>query len=141
MSRRKTKKTANKPVPVHAGTGAVRGARAAILAFLKHHYGGEVAGVATHLRISYEGARQHLKQLEIESLAEKRPVRPAHAAAGWPLARYLLTPSGDHLFPKSYDELAVELIDTLADRLGTPALKQVLGALTDKRVREWAPCL
>jgi predicted ArsR family transcriptional regulator len=52
-----------------------------------------------------------------------------------------LTPSGDHLFPKSYDELAVELIDTLADRPGQPALRQVLGALTDKRVREWEPRL
>jgi predicted ArsR family transcriptional regulator len=141
MSRRKTKKTANKSVPVHAGTGAAHDARTSILAFLKHHHGGEVAHVATHLGISYEGARQHLKQLEIEGMVEKRLVRPAHAVAGRPLARYLLTPSGDHLFPKSYDELAVELIDTVADRLGKPALKQVLGALTDKRVREWAPRL
>ncbi len=141
MSRRKTKKTASKEVSAHAGTEAVGGARAAILAFLKHHHGGEVADVAAHLRISYEGARQHLKQLEIAGLIEKRLVRPARAAAGRPVARYALTPSGDHLFPKSYDELAVELIDTLSDRRGQPALKQVLGALTDKRVREWAPRL
>lgn len=131
MSRRKTKRTVGKPVPV----------RSAILAFLKHHHGGEVADVAAHLRISYEGARQHLKQLETEGLAEKHLARRVRATAGRPLARYLLTPSGDHLFPKSYDELAVELIDTLADRRGQPALKQVLGALTDKRVREWAPRL
>ena len=137
MSRRKAKKTTSRPVPAHAGTPA----RTSILAFLKHHHGGEVAGVATHLRISYEGARQHLKQLETEGLVEKRPVRPARAAAGRPLARYMLTPSGDHLFPKSYDELAVELIDMLTDRRGQPALKQVLGALTDKHVREWAPRL
>ncbi len=135
----KTKEKPTKPAPAHAGAaGDVRGA---VLAFLKHRHGGAVADVAAHLRISYEGARQHLKQLENEGLIERRLVRPGRAAAGRPVSRYALTPSGDHVFPKYYDQLAVELIDTLVGRLGTPALKQVLGALTDNRVRAWAPRL
>ncbi|HEX9811376.1 MAG TPA: FaeA/PapI family transcriptional regulator [Burkholderiales bacterium] len=116
-------------------------ARRSILAFLKHRHGGGVADVAAHLHISYEGARQHLTQLEKEGKVEKRVLRAARAAAGRPLARYVLTRAGDHLFPKNYDELTVELIDALTERLGPQALKQVLTAFTDKRVQEWAPRL
>jgi predicted ArsR family transcriptional regulator len=45
------------------------------------------------------------------------------------------------LFPKNYDELSVQLIDAVVDRLGLAALKQLLGAITDKRVDEWSPRL
>lgn len=138
MRTRKAKRTGRK-IAGHPGGVTPGDARSVILAFLKHHRGGEVADVAAHLRISYEGARQHLKQLEQEGLIEKSRVKPA--GAGRPVARYALTSSGDHRFPKDYDALAVELIDALADRLGKPALKQVLSALTDKRVQAWAPRL
>jgi len=114
--------------------------RGAILGFLKRRGDSAVADVAAHLRISYEGARQHLAQLEKQGLVEKR-ARPRRAGAGRPLARYALSHAGDHLFPKGYDALTVELIDALTERLGARALKQVLRAFTDKRVREWAPRL
>lgn len=116
-------------------------ARGSVLAFLKQSNGGGVADVAEHLGISYEGARQHLTQLEKEGTVERRVLRAARATAGRPLTRYVLTPAGDHLFPKNYDELTVELIDALTDRLGPQALKQVLTAFTDKRVQEWTPRL
>lgn len=125
------------PTPTEASAGA----RQSILAFLKHNHGGGVADVAAYLRISYEGARQHLKQLENEGVVERRVLRAARATAGRPLTRYVLTEVGDHLFPKRYDELTVELIDALTERLGPEALKQVLTAFTDRRVQEWAPRL
>jgi predicted ArsR family transcriptional regulator len=50
-----------------------------------------------------------------------------------------LTESGDHLFPKSYDTLAVMLLDTVVGELGKPAFERVLAAITDGRVREWEP--
>lgn len=124
-----------------AGREVAESGRRSVLGFLKRGGSGGVADVAAHLRISYEGARQHLTQLEKEGLVEKRVVRPRRAGAGRPVARYLLSPAGDHLFPKSYDELTVELLDAVTDRLGARALKQVLRAFTDKRVREWAPRL
>lgn len=116
-------------------------ARQSIVTFLKRNHGGGIADVAAYLRISYEGARQHLTQLEKEGAVEKHVVRATRASAGRPLARYVLTRAGDHLFPKNYDELTVELIDALTERLGPKALKQVLAAFTDKRVQEWAPRL
>lgn len=127
--------------PEHARAEVPASARQSILTFLKRNHGGGVADVAAQLRISYEGARQHLTQLEKEGMVEKRLLRAKHAVAGRPSARYVLSRSGDHLFPKSYDELTVELIDALTERLGSQALKQVLTAFTDKRVREWAPRL
>jgi predicted ArsR family transcriptional regulator len=125
------------PIPTEVSAGA----RQSILTFLKRNHGGGVADVAAHVRISYEGTRQHLKQLEKEGLVERRVLRAARATAGRPSTRYVLTAAGDHLFPKSYDELTVELIDALTERLGIQALKQVLTAFTDKRVQEWAPRL
>jgi predicted ArsR family transcriptional regulator len=116
-------------------------ARQSVLAFLKQSNGGGVADVAEHLGISYEGARLHLTQLAKEGFIEKRILRAKRAAAGRPLARYVISRAGDHLFPKSYDELTVDLIDALTEQLGPRALKQVLTAFTDKRVREWAPRL
>lgn len=124
-----------------AGAEVPASARQSILNCLKYRKLAGVAEVAAHLHVSYEGARQHLARLETDGLVEKRVVRPPRAAAGRPVARYALSRAGDHLFPKSYDELTVELIDALTERLGAPALKQVLTAFTDKRVREWAPRL
>ncbi|MBI3896965.1 MAG: ArsR family transcriptional regulator [Gammaproteobacteria bacterium] len=134
---RNTKRTRN----VRTDTETVGGARQAVLAYLKQAGGGLVSDIAEHLQMSYEGARQHLAQLEKERLVERRLIRPARAVAGRPTARYVLSASGDHLFPKNYDGLTVELIDTVTEQLGVPVLKQVLGALTEKRVRTWAPRL
>lgn len=111
--------------------------RHAVLALLKQHGGAGIAEVAAHLRISYEGARLHVAQLEQEGLVERRTAR-GNRAVGRPLARYVPSHAGEHLFPKSYDELAIGLIDALTERLGAEALKQVLTAYTDKRVRDWA---
>jgi predicted ArsR family transcriptional regulator len=137
---RKPKKT----IAIVASPPAPReplGVRGTILAFLKQSDGGQVADVAKFLRISYEGARQHLTQLEKDGLIKKRVLRPEHASAGRPVARYALSMKGEQFLPKQYDELTTAFIDALAERLGPAALKQVLGTITDKRVAEWTPRL
>lgn len=130
MSKRRVKKS---------GPKTPRGARRVILDYLKQNGGGLVSDIASHARITYEGARRHLTQLEKEKLVEKEILRPERASAGRPTTRYTLNRAGDNLFPKSYDELSVQIIDAIVDRLGASTLKQVLGALTDKRVEEWEP--
>lgn len=133
-----------KTIAIRALTAAPResgGARSSILAFLKQRDGGLVADVATFLDISYEGARQHLTQLEKEGLIKKRVVRPERASAGRPVARYRVSAKGEQQLPKQYDELTTALLDALAERLGPAALTQVLAAITDKRVADWAPRL
>lgn len=139
MAKRLKRKGEKQPAP--DAREAVTGVRQSILALLKQRRGAGVAELADHLHISYEGARLHLVQLEKEGWIVKHLVRPENVSAGRPVARYELTAAGDHVFPKHYDDLSVEIIDGIADRLGPQALKQVLGRLTEKRIREWTPRL
>jgi predicted ArsR family transcriptional regulator len=112
-----------------------------ILAFIKQRGETTNADIADHLHISYEAVRQQLRQLEGAQLVVSRKRREGSQRAGRPTQVYALTAAGDHLFPKAYDELAVELIDTLAATLGPEALGQVLASLTDENVRRWVPYL
>lgn len=112
-----------------------------ILTFIKQQGETTNAAIANQLNVSYEAVRQQLRQLEAAQLVVARKKRPEGQRVGRPTRVYTLSPTGDHLFPKAYDELAVELIDTLAAALGTEALRQVLASLTDENVRQWAPHL
>lgn len=115
--------------------------RGSILSLLKKQGPSTIADIAKHFRITYEAARQHIQQLESQGWVASSIRRKERAGAGRPRRRYALTPAGDHLFPKHYDELSVEMIDALVAKLGPRALKAVLSALTDNRVRSWAPAL
>lgn len=112
-----------------------------ILAFIKQQGETTNAAIARHLKVSYEAVRQQLRQLEASQLVTSRKQRDESRRAGRPMQYYALSAAGDHLFPKAYDELAVELIDTLAAALGPEALRQVLASLTDENVRQWTPHL
>jgi len=107
-----------------------------ILALLKQHGEVTTAGIAARLDVSYEAVRQQIKQLEAMRLVEGKK-RPNPSGVGRPLRHYSLSPAGDHLFPKNYDELAVGLIDAIGDTLGSGALRQVLAALADAQVAQW----
>jgi predicted ArsR family transcriptional regulator len=112
-----------------------------ILTFIKRQGETTNADIAGHLNVSYEAVRQQLRQLEAAQLVVSRKQRDETQRAGRPTQVYALSAAGDHLFPKAYDELAVELIDTLAAVLGPEALRHVLASLTDDSVRRWAPQL
>jgi predicted ArsR family transcriptional regulator len=77
--------------------------------------------------------------LQREGWVEAVVERAETSAAGRPPARFRLTASGDHLFPKNYDALAVMLLDAVAGELGKPAFEKVLAAIADGRVRDWEP--
>ncbi len=110
-----------------------------ILTFIKQQ--GEVSNVeiADYLKVSYEAVRQQLRQLEASQIVTKHKKRDPERGAGRPITLYTLSASGDHLFPKSYDELAIELLDTLSEALGSEALRDVFKQLTDNNVRQWQP--
>ncbi|MCL4264501.1 MAG: winged helix-turn-helix transcriptional regulator [Anaerolineae bacterium] len=110
-----------------------------ILAFIKQQGETTNAAIAEDLNVSYEAVRQQLRQLEAAQLVVSAKKRPEGQRVGRPTRVYTLSKAGDHLFPKAYDELAVELIDTLAAALGPGALRQVLASLADENVRQWAP--
>ena len=55
--------------------------------------------------------------------------------------RYRLSAAAEHLFPKHYDELSVELVQHLHERLGGAGVVEILARMTDARVARWAPLL
>lgn len=115
--------------------------RRAILQILKKEKGKTIAELAERLGVTYEAARQQVVQLERDGWILGRIRRSATRSAGRPISQYTLTTSGDHLFPKSYDRLAVKLVETMAAQFGLEAVKQVLAAVTEEQVRAWEPLL
>ncbi len=107
-----------------------------ILAILKQRGEATTQEIAAELDVTYEAVRQQVKQLEAGGLVEPRP-EPNPAGVGRPLRYYSLSRSGEHQFPKQYDDLAVSLIDAVGENLGRGALQQVLAALADDEVAAW----
>lgn len=108
-----------------------------ILYYLKQYGPATVADLASCLQITGEAVRQHLLQLTQDRYIQRQSDRTPASGAGRPSLYYSLTVEGDHLFPKSYDGLTVELIDTVASELGEESLKQVLSSMTESRVQQW----
>lgn len=112
-----------------------------ILTFIKQHGEATNAEIAGHLSVSYEAVRQHLRQMEAGQLLVSRRYRADGGRSGRPTHYYALSTAAEHLFPKRYDELAVNFIDRVAAALGREGLRQVLASFTDEQVRQWSPRL
>jgi len=110
--------------------------RGALLRFIKAKGSTALADMATHLNMTREAVRQQLAGLEQDGWVQRAAQRKA-PGQGRPTTLFALTAAGDHLFPKFYDVLTVELLDTLAETLGTDALRRMLASLTDKQVAHW----
>lgn len=115
--------------------------RQLILLALKRNGSATIAELAARLEMTREAVRQQLLQLESEGWIEGNLKRESGNGGGRPSIHYRLTAEGDHLFPKHYDSLTVEVLDTVADQLGPEALQQILATMTDARVQEWEPRL
>ncbi|HET7921963.1 MAG TPA: MarR family transcriptional regulator [Gammaproteobacteria bacterium] len=116
--------------------GAPPDARSDLLRYIKQHGPLAAGELALRLGITREAARQHLKLLEHEGWVTRAAVTASHQA-GRPPIRFMLTPAGDHLFPKRYDDLSMTLVDAVAEQLGPAALTKLLTALTDQQVAQW----
>ncbi|HYK74831.1 MAG TPA: winged helix-turn-helix transcriptional regulator [Pseudoneobacillus sp.] len=110
--------------------------RKAILMALKQNGSETIASLVSKLNISSEGVRLHLVQLERDGLI-KRYTERSRAGGGRPAIKVRLTSKGETLFPKQYDALTIEVIDTVANQLGPDAVKRVLSTMAEARVREW----
>jgi predicted ArsR family transcriptional regulator len=82
--------------------------------------------------------RQQIAALLAEGWVARSDAAAASGRVGRPETGYRLTEAGEHLFPKRYDELASALVGAVAETLGPQALRKVLEALTDARVKTWA---
>ncbi|HEY1772721.1 MAG TPA: winged helix-turn-helix transcriptional regulator [Gammaproteobacteria bacterium] len=120
-------------------TASLPASRRHILDLLKRCGDATAGEVAEQLGMTRENARQQLQLLEQEGWI----ARSARAAegAGRPAVSFRITPAGDHLFPKNYDQLSMTLVDAVATQLGPEALVKLLAAITEQQVRHWEPKL
>jgi predicted ArsR family transcriptional regulator len=111
--------------------------RKTVLGMLKDRPRG-IRALSADLGISYEGTRQQVQNL-VKGGWIQRTSAPPKSTAGRPEAPYSLTQAGEHLFPKAYGSLSVELIDTLIEKFGVKGLNEVLASITQRKVAEWLP--
>jgi predicted ArsR family transcriptional regulator len=115
--------------------------RQTIVLALKRNGPATIAELAMRLEMTGEAIRQHLLQLESDGWIDKHVNRSQGNGGGRPSMYYSVTSEGEHLFPKNYDSLTVEVLDTIVEQLGTEAINQILTTMTEARVREWEPRL
>lgn len=117
-------------------------ARRRILTRLKTSGPATIAELAGLLDVSYEAARQQVSRMERDGWIERFEETPAAGSGGGrPTGSYRLTDAGEHLFPKAYNLLTVELIDSVVENFGVAGLRAVLSDMTESRVRHWRPAL
>jgi len=79
--------------------------------------------LAGRLGVSLNAARHHLKELEAEGLVE---YRREHRGVGAPAFAYRLSPAGEALFPRRYEETLTALLDRMVERDGRAAAVALL---------------
>jgi predicted ArsR family transcriptional regulator len=106
--------------------------------------------LAAGLDITYEAVRQQIGELlRAGWVATGRSSAPDEATAADTAAprpgpasrRYRLSAAAEHLFPKHYDELSIELVQHVLERFGGAGVVGILERMTDARVARWAPRL
>jgi predicted ArsR family transcriptional regulator len=112
-----------------------------ILKTLKEVGSASIAMLQEKLNMTGEALRQHLLQLIHDGFVERKSKKSMDPSGGRPAKQYFLTTEGEHLFPKNYDQLTMEIIDTVAENLGQDALLSVLEIMTNSRIKKWEPQL
>jgi predicted ArsR family transcriptional regulator len=110
--------------------------RKSILMLLKQNGTETISSLSRKLNISSEGIRLHLVQLERDGYI-KRNTEKSASKGGRPATKISMTSKGETLFPKHYDALMIEVIDTVDKQLGKDAVKRILSTMVDTRVEEW----
>jgi predicted ArsR family transcriptional regulator len=97
--------------------------RQQILEHLQRHGRATVKELGQLLRLTSTGIRQHLTVLERDGLVLASEER---GRVGRPTLVYTLTEKAEALFPKSYDELAIALLEEIRADEGSERLYQLL---------------
>lgn len=102
-----------------------KGVRGVALAHLKRAQPLTVKELAERLGLSLNAARHHLKELEAEGLVG---YQREHHGVGAPVFAYRLTPAGEALFPRRYEETLNRLLDRIVEKEGREAAVALLEA-------------
>ncbi|HZP26327.1 MAG TPA: winged helix-turn-helix transcriptional regulator [Dehalococcoidia bacterium] len=87
------------------------------------------------LGLTSTGIRQHLTVLERDSLVKASEER---GRVGRPTLVYSLTDKAEGLFPKSYDQLAVSLLEEIRSSEGNEHLQQLLRRVAARMTAQYA---
>ena len=102
-----------------------KGPRGAVLVHLKRAQHLTAKELAARLRVSLNAARHHLKELEAEGLVV---YEREHRGVGAPAFAYRLSPAGEALFPRRYEETLTALLDQMVERDGREAAVGLLAS-------------
>jgi predicted ArsR family transcriptional regulator len=124
-------------------------APSALLQALKRSGPSTIRELAAALDITYEAVRQQITELVRAGwVATSGAPAAADAPDGAPepkpgpaSRRYRPSAAAEHLFPKHYEDLSLELVQQVLERFGGAGLVEILGRMTDARVARWAPLL
>src|SRR5581483_8737484 len=92
--------------------------------------------LAAAIHITPMGVRRHLTTLERDGLVS---VQAQHQPTGRPTYVYGLTQAGFETFPKSYDLLAMQLLDAVRTREGDARVSQMFAGRMDQLYEQYAP--
>ncbi|WP_251037583.1 helix-turn-helix transcriptional regulator [Paenibacillus albidus] len=112
--------------------------RQMIMTLLKRKGALTIGALAEELGITEMGVRRHVLQLEQESLAKTQVVRQA---MGRPLHIYSLTERAEDYFPKSYHNLALELLRELDHESGAGAVNVLFEGRRRRLLAQYAPMM
>src|SRR5256885_5158330 len=119
----------------------------ALLQALKRSGPLTIRELAQNLGITYEAVRQQIAELRRTGWVTGASAAAAGASAasvskpGPASRRYRLSAGAEHLFPKHYDALSAELVQQILESFGGQGVVEILGRMTEARVRRWAPLL
>ncbi|MEP6686911.1 MAG: helix-turn-helix domain-containing protein [Gemmatimonadales bacterium] len=100
-----------------------KGQRGAVLVQLKRAQHLTAKQLAAKLGVSLNAARHHLKELEVEGLVV---YEREHRGVGAPAFAYRLSPSGEALFPRRYEETLTAVLEQMVERDGRAAAVALL---------------
>jgi DeoR family suf operon transcriptional repressor len=100
-----------------------KGQRGTVLVQLKRAQPLTAKELAARLGVSLNAARHHLKELEVEGLVRYDRSR---RGVGAPAFSYRLSPAGEALFPRRYQETLTSLLDQIVEREGREAAVALL---------------
>src|SRR3990172_9549355 len=112
--------------------------RQEILDYLRRNGEATVRELGELLGLTSTGIRQHLTVLERDGLIA---VRETRGRVGRPALVYSLTPKGDALFPKRYDDLTILLLDEVRGMAGSQGLQTLLMRVAARSAAPYQPRL
>jgi DeoR family suf operon transcriptional repressor len=112
-------------LPKEAAPLGQKGQRGVVLVHLKRAQRLTAKELAARLRVSLNAARHHLKELEAEGLVV---YEREHRGVGAPAFAYRLSPAGEALFPRRYEETLTALLEQMVERDGREAAVALLAS-------------